>query len=121
MDKENSILEKSKVFGVKIIRLCSSLPRNSAGYAMGDQLVRSGTSIGVNAEEAQSALSRADFIKCMNISLKEARESRYWLTLLKESQIIEPKLIDECFLLAEELVRILMKIVKTSRVVTDGA
>ena len=79
------IRERAFEFGVEIVKLCRNFPRDPAGVAIISQLVRSATSIGANIEEAQDAMSRADFLKCMNISLKEARESRYWLRVIKES------------------------------------
>jgi S23 ribosomal protein. len=64
------ILERTFKFSVEIIKICSILPKNSVGYAVSNQLVRSATSIGANIEEAQDAMSRADFLKCMNIALR---------------------------------------------------
>lgn len=115
MDKSSGIVGRSYEFGVGIVRLCLGLPRNAVGFAVTDQLVRSGTSIGANVEEAQDAMSRADFLKCMNIALKEAREARYWLRIVEDSRLTDQKnllgILDESL----QLVRILTRIVKSTR------
>lgn len=107
------VVEKSYEFSLMIIRLCLELPKNSVGYAVSSQLVRSGTSIGANIEEAQDAMSRADFTKCMSISLKEARETKYWLRLLCDSKIVEEKITDQALEKLGHIIRMLTKIVKT--------
>ena len=89
------------------------LERNE--YNLSKQIVRSGTSIGANVEEAMAAQSRKDFISKMAISSKEARETNYWLRLLRDSQLCKgidyTKLINE----SDEIVKILTSIVKTSQ------
>ena len=89
------------------------LPYNTATASLGRQLIRSGTSIGANIEEAQGASSRKDFINKMNISKKEARETRYWLKLINDAQLINNNmsgLLEEI----NEIINILTAIVKTS-------
>ena len=84
-------------------------------YVLSRQLLKSGTSIGANVEEALAASSRKDFIHKMSISLREARESMYWVRLLKDSNYIKP---DEAVVLldkVDELIRLLSAIVKTSK------
>jgi len=95
-----------------VIKLYSELTSQKE-YVLSKQLLRSGTSIGANVEEAIGAASKKDFKNKMNISLKEARESSYWLRLLQESQLVQcdfKSYIDK----AQELVRILTAIVKSS-------
>jgi len=82
---------------------------------LASQLIRSGTSIGANIEEAQAGQSKADFIAKMSISRKEARETLYWLRLLKAADIVEASKFDDITKEADELVRILTSIVKTSQ------
>ena len=80
MDKPNIILEKTFLFSLKIIELCNVLEENRK-YAIANQLLRSGTSIGANIREAQNAESQQDFIHKFKIASKEAEETMYWLDL----------------------------------------
>jgi len=113
-ERNNVIKERSYVFALEIIKFVQKLPKNTSGYELGKQLIRSGTSIGANIEEAIGASSRKDFIHKVNTSKKEARESLYWLRLIFDSQLSNKmtteKLIDE----ANELIKILTAIVKTA-------
>jgi len=85
------------------------------GFSLAGQLVRSGTSVGANVEEAQDAMSRADFLKCMNISLKEARETNYWLRISVDSGVVGEKEIDEILGESKELIKILTSIVRSTK------
>ena len=77
------IAERTFQFSIRIVKLCKFLrEKKGTAYDLSKQLIRSGTSIGANIEESQSAESKADFIHKMNIALKEARETHYWLRLL---------------------------------------
>ena len=89
MGKENVIVEKSKSFALRIIRLYRYLCGEKNEYILSKQLLRSGTSIGANVKEAIRGQSKADFYAKMNISPKEASETEYWLELLYESGYIE--------------------------------
>lgn len=93
MKKENVIVEKSKSFALRIIRLYLYLCSEKNEYILSKQLLRSGTSIGANVKEAIRGQSKADFYAKMNISLKEASETEYWLELLHESGYIEKKTV----------------------------
>ncbi len=110
---KNPILKKSFEFGVEIIKLSKNIRIKYKEYSLADQLLRSGTSIGANANEAVIGSSKKDFINKMNISLKEAYESRYWLLLLASvDNIKNPDFyLDEI----DEIIRMLVKIVKTSK------
>ncbi|MEY3401874.1 MAG: four helix bundle protein [Anabaena sp. CRKS33] len=80
---KKDIQERTLNFSIRIVKLCKFLRENGGtGYDLSKQLIRSGTSIGANVEEAQNAESKADFIHKMSISLKEARETNYWLKIL---------------------------------------
>lgn len=111
--KKSLVQEKSFQFSLKIITLYKKLSYENE-YIISKQLLRSGTSIGANIEEALAGQSKRDFISKMSISSKEARETKYWLRLLKESDLTN---IDVTNLLSDihELIRLLTAIVKTSQ------
>jgi four helix bundle protein len=111
--KENIIKEKSFDFALLIIKLYQQLIGEKE-YVISKQLLRSGTSIGANVEEASAAISRKEFISKMSIASKEARETRYWLLLLQKSQIVK---IDysEYLNQIEQIINILTAIVKSSQ------
>ena len=88
MNDKNIIREKSFQFSLNIIELYKKLINNKE-YVLSKQLLRSATSIGANVEEATAAQTKRDFITKMSIASKEARESKYWLRLLKESKLVE--------------------------------
>lgn len=90
-EKENIILVKSYEFALSIIRLYKNLIFNQKEYDIGRQLLRSGTSVGANAEEAAGVQSRKDFIAKLSVAYKESRETKYWLRLLNDSEIINPE------------------------------
>jgi four helix bundle protein len=109
---KNLVQEKSFEFAVSIVKYYKQLKTQSE-FAIANQLLRSGTSVGANIEEALGGSSKKDFINKMTIALKEARESKYWLRLIYESGIdknVAPLLTE-----ANSLVNILSKIVKTSK------
>ena len=116
MSAELTIVERSFEFAVRVVRLCRFLDeQDRSTRTLASQLLRSGTSIGANIEEAQAGQSKADFIAKMSISRKEARETLYWLRLLKAADIVEANKLDDITREADELVRILTSIVKTSQ------
>ncbi len=86
--KPYDIQQRIFLFGLSIIRFSEQLPHSQVGKILCNQLVRSGTSIGANMEEVTAASSKQDFIYKATISLREARESNYWLRLIKESRIV---------------------------------
>ncbi len=109
----NVILTKSFDFAIEIIQLYKTLQGHNE-FVISKQLLRSGTSVGANVEEASAAQSKKDFIAKMAIASKEARETRYWLKLLDKTQLV--KFDYERYLAnADELVKILTAIVKTSQ------
>jgi four helix bundle protein len=114
LKKSNVITGKSYAFALNIIALARAV-RKQGEYELASQLIRSGTSIGANVEEAQNGFSRADFIAKIGIALKEAGETRYWLRLIQDSNLSPKDKISQAILDAEELHRILSSIVKTSR------
>jgi four helix bundle protein len=111
--KESIVQQKSFQFSLKIISLYKKLLKENE-YIVSKQLLRSGTSIGANIEEALAGQSKRDFTAKMSISSKEARESKYWLRLLKQSELTSID-VDSLILDIDELIRILTTIVKTSQ------
>ncbi len=111
--KENLIQDKSFYFALQIIELYKKLIENKE-YILSKQILKSGTSIGANVEEAIAGQSKKDFLSKINISLKEARETRYWLRLLDRSQLVK---MDYSHYLNEilSIINILTKIVKTTQ------
>jgi len=112
--KQNQIKDKSYQFALEIIKLCKQLRENKE-YHIAGQLIRSGTSIGANVEEANAGQSKKDFIAKMSIASKEARETHYWMRLLIDSdcsdKVAAKSLLNDC----DELIRLLTAIVKTSQ------
>ena len=88
MKKDNIIREKSFAFALKIIVLYKALTERKE-YVLSKQLLRSGTSIGANVEEATAAQSAKDFVHKLSVASKEARETKYWLMLLQKSQLVD--------------------------------
>lgn len=116
MSYELKITDRAFRFAVRIIRLCQYLEKKDrVSRTLANQLLRSGTSIGANAEEAQAGQSKADFIAKMSISRKESRETLYWLKLLKATDLVDANMIAEIIQESDELVRILTSIVKTAQ------
>ena len=111
--KENPIKEKSFAFALKIIKHCQRL-QHQREFVLSKQLLRNGTSIGANVEEATAAESRRDFHHKLAIASKEARETNYWLRLLDQSDL--SKGVDVMPLLedVDEIIRMLTAIVKTT-------
>ena len=112
--KTNVVSEKSYSFAIKVVQLARSL-REKHEFELASQLLRCGTSIGANVEEAQSGVSRADFVAKMAIASKEARETHYWLRLARDSRILSNEQVAPRIEEVHELVRILTAIVKTSQ------
>ena len=108
------IKERSYEFALKIVKLVRLIPKDTAGYVLGRQLIRSGTSIGANVEESQGASSKKDFVNKINIAKKEARETQYWLNLIVDSEMMSTNQIKELIRECSELIKILTAIVKTS-------
>lgn len=108
------IEDKCMYFSVRIVNLCRFLQIEKKEYNISNQLFRSGTSIGANMAEAQAAISKKDFIAKVYISLKESRETIYWLTLLYKTRLLEEKQYKSIYDDANELRRILTSITKNS-------
>lgn len=112
MDEPLPITERTFNFAVRIVNLCQVLDEKpGVGRTLAKQLVRCGTSIGANVEEAQSGQSKADFISKMEIALKEARETKYWLRILLATNLIPEQRLTSLLKESDELIRIIAAIV----------
>ncbi len=111
--KENVIKEKSYQFALRIIKLFQFLTVEKNEYILAKQVLRSGTSVGANIEEAVAGQSDKDFIAKLSISYKEIKETHYWLRLLKDSEIIDEKQFNSIIKDCEEIIRLLVSILKT--------
>ena len=111
----NVVEEKSFQFAIRIVRLYQYLRSKKKEFVLSKQLLRSGTSIGANVAEAQQAQSRADFLSKINIALKEAAETEYWLRLLRATDYMAEKefrsIYDDC----EQVKKLLVSIVKSTK------
>ena len=117
MKQENIILDKSFDFAIRVVKLYKYLCDEKKEYVLSKQLLRSGTSIGANINEAQAGQSKADFISKMAIASKEARETKYWIDLLTKTDNLD---INETHVQSlqndiEEIIKILTSIVKSSQ------
>lgn len=115
MKTDNVIVDKSKAFALRIIRLYKYLTETKKELVLSKQVLRSGTSIGANVKEGIRGQSKADFYAKMNIALKEASETEYWLELLHESDYLtdQEKDFESLYQECQEVLRILMSITKT--------
>ena len=112
--KESIVGSKAYYFALKVI-LLYTLMHDQKEFVLSNQLLRSATSIGANIEEATAGLSQKDFTAKMSIASKEARESRYWLSLLSDSRILKDFDFSELLTEIDEIVKMLTKIVKTTQ------
>ena len=115
MKDNNLVVQKSKAFAIRIIHLYQHLTTEKKEFILSKQVIRSGTSIGANVRESIRAQSTADFQSKMQIALKEADETEYWLELLKETDNISEKAADSMIADCEEMIRLIAAIVKTSK------
>ena len=112
---ENNVYDLSKAFAIRVVKLFNYLVDSKKEYVMSKQLLRAGTSIGANVFEGKNAQSRADFTNKMNIALKEASESGFWIDLLHDTQYISDKEYESVFADFKRLIAVLTKIVKATK------
>ena len=116
MDKIQNIVERTFNFALHILKLSEKLDEKLSSHRIIlNQIIRSGTSIGANIEEAQAAESKADFIHKYNIALKEARETKYWLKLLGASDFAGVTKLDLLINESDEICRIIAQIIINAR------
>ncbi len=114
MQEKGPAEAKSFDFSLALIEFCEHLNKKRA-YVISKQLLKSGTSIGANIQEAQYAESKADFVHKMHIALKEARETRYWLLLINKSGTTKKSQVTKLLADVNELIKLLTAIIKTSK------
>ena len=120
MKSDNAILEKSFRFAIRIVRLYQHLLDTADNRILANQILKSGTSIGANVREALRSQSRNEFLSKMNISLKEAYETEYWIDLLHETGYLTSAEHESLFPECRELTAILSKIIRTTKANTTG-
>ncbi len=109
------VAEKSYRFAIRVVKLYKWLVEEKKEYVLSKQLLRSGTAVGALLKEAEHAQSKPDFLSKVNIALKEANETGYWLILLKDTDYISPKEFDSINADVEEVLKLLISIVKTTK------
>ena len=112
---ENVLKDKSYEFAIMIVRTSEQLVAQKKEYILSKQLLRSGTAIGALIREAEFAQSKADFINKLSIALKEANETLYWLSLLKDTDYISAESFSTLSKNCKELISILVASIKTSK------
>ena len=120
MKTDNLVQTKSYAFAVRVVRLYQHLVATKKEFVLSKQLLRSGTSIGANVEEAIGGQSRADFLSKIGIAYKEARETSYWLRLLKDTDYLAEAEFRSIHDDAEELCRIISAIQKSTKGNSDA-
>ena len=116
LNSENTVVEKSFEFAVRIVKLYRFLCDTRNEYVMSKQILKCGTSIGANVAEAQKGQSKADFTAKMQISLKEANETEYWLKLLYRTQYLTKEQYESMNVDIQELLGLLVSICRTGAV-----
>lgn len=112
--KKNLIKEKSYEFAIRIVKLYKYLSQDKREFILSKQVLRSGTSIGANVEEAIGGISKADFRAKMGIAYKEARETTYWLRLLHDTDFVDDRSFELIHSEAKELCKILYTIINNT-------
>ena len=113
--KDSVLRDKSIAFAIHLIKICQKIQSSKKEYILTKQIVRSGTSIGANLHEGGFAFSKADFIYKLNLALKEAVETQYWLILLKETNYVSDTEADTLFSECGELKAMLITSLNTAR------
>lgn len=115
MNEKSIIHLKSYSFSIRIVRLYQFLIKEHKEYSLAKQILRCGTSVGANIEEATGGYSKKEFLSKLSISYREARETRYWLKILFDTDYIDKKLFDSLLKDCDEILRILSKIQLTTK------
>lgn len=115
MTHDNVLVDKSIDFAIRITNCYKYLKDEKKEYILSKQMFRSGTSIGANIHEAIQGKSKPDFVSKLGISLSEASETSYWLKVLHRSNVIDDKMYNSMINDLDELIRILVSTIKTTR------
>ncbi|MGI8468000.1 MAG: four helix bundle protein [Pyrinomonadaceae bacterium] len=113
--KESVLREKSYQFALRIVKLYKFISTDKKEFVLSKQILRSGTSIGANVEEASQAQSKTDFIHKLSIAQKESAETTYWLRLLRDSEFLTAKQAESLLIDCEELQKLLASSIKTAK------
>lgn len=116
MKKENVVYDKAYKFAIRIVKAHQHLTNQKKEFVLSRQLLRCGTSIGANIAESIGAISKADFSNKISISYKECLETKYWLSLLKDTDFIDDKSFSSLFSEADEIAKLLFSILKSTRI-----
>ena len=114
-NRESPLRSKSYNFGIRIVRLSQFMVREHHEYVLSKQILRSGTAIGALIREAEYGISKPDFRNKMSIALKEANETEYWLSMLRDTDYINDKLFESLSTDCVELIKMLIATVKTTQ------
>ena len=115
--RENILRDKSYHFALRVVKAYKHLLSEQKEYVLSKQLLRAGTSIGANVAEANQAQSRPDFVSKLSIALKEAVETEYWLSLLRDSEYLTSEQAKSLLIDCQELIRILTAAIKTTKAI----
>jgi len=116
MTKDNVTYTKAYNFAIRIVKAYQYLCEEKKEYVLSKQMLRSGTSIGANIAEANGAISEADFSSKISIAYKECLETKYWLSLLKDTDYVSEKSFESMHTDADEIAKILFSILKKTRI-----
>ncbi len=114
--RENNLYDKAYAFEIRVVKGYQFLSKEKREFILSKQLLKSGTSIGTNVSEANGAISKADFSSKISIAYKESLETTYWLSLLRDTDFINPKIFESMHKDADELSKILYSILKSTRI-----
>ena len=117
--KANILYEKAYAFALRIIKAYKFLSNDKKEFVLSKQLLRCGTSIGANVAEANGAISDADFSAKMSIAYKESLETKYWLSLLHDSEYISDKIFKSIHADADELAKMLFTTIRSTRAIKN--
>jgi four helix bundle protein len=112
---------RTKAFAVRIVRLYSALPKTQVAQVIGKQLLRSGTSVGAHYREASRSRSPAEFISKLEVGVQELDETKYWIELLIECEIVPPSRLEELLSEADAIISMLVSSVKTAKEKSSSA
>ena len=112
----NNLFNKAYKFAIRTVRAYQFLTNEPKEFILSKQLLRSGTSIGANIAEANGAISDADFWHKISIAYKEGLETKYWISLLRDTDYLESKVADSLLSDADEITKICFSVLKTTRI-----
>ena len=116
MKKDSIVYKKSFDFAIRVVKAYQYLTKEKKEFVLSKQLLRCGTSIGANISEANGAISKADFSNKISIAYKECLETKYWISLLRETDFISKNIYESLFEDCDEIGKILFAILKTTRI-----